>query len=316
MDSDAESVYGVVDIPSLGISNDILLFSDIGLSLVHHYRVHKKGVPHVAFRKNYMSQLRALLPLPAAPLAERGSPEPGCSSMEDLPDAVGTSPRPSRRKFACRCITRVRETPKRVAPRLSEQDPLAAVGAMVFDFRPQVLPGAMDISGTELTEIRSMTRANVATASPTERAQSFGGGGGDLLGSICPELGVAPLVDPGTDCEDELPVPADLPVIVNQEMDSELQSVFIDVVSLPTMITPVNDVDRALCAPEEQGPVIIPPAVSPVVIRPPTATTSAGPKLLSPIRPPASATSVGISSKPRTPPVVTHRRISCCLMWR
>ena len=26
-----------------GISNDILLFSDIGLSLSHHYRVHKKG---------------------------------------------------------------------------------------------------------------------------------------------------------------------------------------------------------------------------------------------------------------------------------
>ena len=49
-----------------GISNDILLFSDIGLSLSHHYRVHKKGVPHVAFRKDYMSQLHTMLPLPAA----------------------------------------------------------------------------------------------------------------------------------------------------------------------------------------------------------------------------------------------------------
>ena len=47
-----------------GISNDVLLFSDIGLSLVHHYRVHKRGLPHVAFRRNYMSQLHALLPLP------------------------------------------------------------------------------------------------------------------------------------------------------------------------------------------------------------------------------------------------------------
>ena len=46
-----------------GISNDVLLFSDIGLSLVHHYRVHKRGLPHVAFRRNYMSQLRALLAL-------------------------------------------------------------------------------------------------------------------------------------------------------------------------------------------------------------------------------------------------------------
>ena len=64
----------------------------------------------------------------------------------------------------------------------------------------------MDVSGTELSEIRSMTRACAATASPPEREQSFGGGGGggggDLLGSICPEFGVAPLVDPGTDCED------------------------------------------------------------------------------------------------------------------
>ena len=73
-----------------GISNDILLFSDIGLSLTHHYRVHKKGVPHVAFRKDYMSQLRAILPLPAAQMAQRGSPGPGCSEMEESPEAVGS----------------------------------------------------------------------------------------------------------------------------------------------------------------------------------------------------------------------------------
>ena len=170
------------------ISNDILLFSDIGLSLAHHYRVHKRGIPHVAFRKIYMSQLRALLPLPAAPLTERGSQEPGCSSMEDSSDAVGASSRPSRRAFACRRITRVRETPRRVAPRLTEQDPLAVAEAMVLDCRPQVLPGAMDVSGTELTEIRSMTRARVATAAPPEREQSFGGGGG-FAGFDLPEVG-------------------------------------------------------------------------------------------------------------------------------
>ena len=55
-----------------GISKDILLFSDIGLSLAHHYRVHKKGVPHIAFHKNNMSQLRAMLPLPAAQFAKGG----------------------------------------------------------------------------------------------------------------------------------------------------------------------------------------------------------------------------------------------------
>ena len=37
-----------------GISTDVLLFSDIHLSLVHHYRVRKRGLPHIAFRKNYL----------------------------------------------------------------------------------------------------------------------------------------------------------------------------------------------------------------------------------------------------------------------
>ena len=147
-------------------------------SLAHHYRVNKKVVPHIAFGKNYMSQLRALLPLPAAPLAERGSPEPGCSAMEDSPEAVGTSPRPSRRTFARTRIPRVRETPRQVTPCLTELDPLAAAGAMVFDYLPQWLPGAMDVSGAELSEIRSMTRASAATSSPPEREQSFGEGGG------------------------------------------------------------------------------------------------------------------------------------------
>ena len=70
------------------------------------------------------------------------------------------------------------ETPVRIAPRLTIQDPLAAAGAVVLDCHPQVLPGAMDISGTYLAEIRSMSRAGVATAIPPEREQSFGGGGG------------------------------------------------------------------------------------------------------------------------------------------
>ena len=74
-----------------GISNDILLFSDIGLSLTHHYRVHRRGVPHVAFRRNCMSQLHALLPLPAVPLTEGRSPDLGNSSVEDSPDVMTDS---------------------------------------------------------------------------------------------------------------------------------------------------------------------------------------------------------------------------------
>ena len=60
-----------------GISTDVLLFSDIHLSLVHHYRIHKRGITHIAFRRNYLSQLRALLPLPVVqPAAGVVSPDP------------------------------------------------------------------------------------------------------------------------------------------------------------------------------------------------------------------------------------------------
>ena len=45
-----------------GISNDVLQFSEVGLSLVHHYRVHSVGRPHAMFRGKYLTQLHALLP--------------------------------------------------------------------------------------------------------------------------------------------------------------------------------------------------------------------------------------------------------------
>ena len=41
-----------------GISTDILLLSDIHLSLTHHYRVCKCGLPHITFRKEYLARLR------------------------------------------------------------------------------------------------------------------------------------------------------------------------------------------------------------------------------------------------------------------
>ena len=44
-----------------GVSTDVLLFSDINLSLVHHYRVFKRGLPHLAFRKDYLTCLRVFV---------------------------------------------------------------------------------------------------------------------------------------------------------------------------------------------------------------------------------------------------------------
>ena len=75
---------------------------------------------------------------------------------------------------------------------------------------------------------------------PPEREQLFGGGG-DILSLICPELGVTPLVDPGTDVEDERPTPAVVPLSLQVQEDVELFQVFQDVGTLPAMVTPVGD---------------------------------------------------------------------------
>ena len=80
-----------------GILNDVLLFSDIHLSLVHHYRIHKRGLPHAAFRRNYLSQLHALLPLQVAQPAD-GVVSPDSSGSGSLrpaesPEVVEKSPR-------------------------------------------------------------------------------------------------------------------------------------------------------------------------------------------------------------------------------
>ena len=138
-----------------GISTDVLLFSDIHLSLVHHYRIHKRGLPHIAFQRNYLSQLRALLPLPVV------QPAPGVVSPDssgsgsfhpgDSPDVVDRSPRTTRRAYRRRRPVRVMEPPVVNLPVLTIQDPLAATGAVVLDCRPPLLPVSMDIRGVDLS---------------------------------------------------------------------------------------------------------------------------------------------------------------------
>ena len=72
-----------------GVSTDVLLLSDIHLSLVHHHRIHKRGLPHIAFRRNYLSQLHALLPLQVVQPAD-GVVSPDSSSSGSLRPDVRT----------------------------------------------------------------------------------------------------------------------------------------------------------------------------------------------------------------------------------
>ena len=222
---------------------------------------------------------------PPCSFSQGGSPDPACSTMIKSPDVVCASPRPSRRAFARRRPTRVMEMPVRMAPLSHITGPTRRGRGCGAGLPSSSVAGAMHVTGTDLAEIPSTSRAGVAAEVPPEHDQSFGGGGGDLLSLICPELGVTPLVDPGTDLEDELSIPASPPADVNHavvslsvraEMEQELEQVFVDVGSLPTMVTPVCDPDGALRMTPAECPVIVAPGVSSCVIQPLMASSPAG----------------------------------------
>ena len=92
------------------------------------------------------------------------------------------------------------------------------------------------------------------------------------------------------------------------DVDSELEQVFGDVGSLPTMVTPVCDVDGELRVTPAECPRIEPPGVSAFVTRPSIASPPAGPKFLSPGLSHPSTESVGVLSVPRTSPVAPAPR--------
>ena len=158
-----------------GISTDVLLFSDIHLSLVHHYIIHKRGLLHIAFR------LSALLPLPAVPPAV-GVVSPDFYSSSSLcpagsPEAMDSSPRTTRRAFRHRRPVRVMEPPVENIPVLMIQDPLAAAGVVVIDCCPPLLPVSMDISGVDFGDSGSGCVGRCGRASPRTRAVVRWGGG-------------------------------------------------------------------------------------------------------------------------------------------
>ena len=107
-----------------GISNDILLFSELGLSLTQHYRVHRGGLPHAVFRTDYIERLRALLPQPRRTEGEPASPpETG----------RGATPRSARQLHrSSRPMHRMSEAVDD-GPLLTVQNPADMVGETVID---------------------------------------------------------------------------------------------------------------------------------------------------------------------------------------
>ena len=117
---------------------------------IHHYRIHKRGLPHAALQRNYMSQLRALLPLPVDQptngVVSPVSTGPGSLRQASSAELVGESPRRTRRAKRRMRPVHVVETSVRDLPVLTLQDPSDVQGAVVYDCRPPLLPVPLDLS--------------------------------------------------------------------------------------------------------------------------------------------------------------------------
>ena len=129
-----------------GISTDIMLFSDLGLSLTHHYRVYRGGLPHAAFRGDYMSRFRALLPTPPS---TNGEP---ASSPETVQRKTPRSKRRAHRPFR---PVHVRSAAVGELPVLTIQDPADVVRASVIDCRLPVLPVSIPLRALSPTTIEN-----------------------------------------------------------------------------------------------------------------------------------------------------------------
>ena len=231
-----------------GISTDMLLFSEVGMPLTQHYRVYKGGLPHAVFRTDYMARLRSLLP---SPEGTDPSPETGCVLT---PKSVRRPHRLSQPK---------RLFPEAVGngPFLTEQNPAEMVGETVIDCRPSLLPVSIPLSGLSPDTI-SGARSCVSYRPPEETGQS-------IMNMDTSEITIDRIIgfewnESGTDVEDEMPTPVSSPTQTvvpaispaetpdpfgrGDDFDLELAKVMCDVSVLPSLVSPLQEVEVPSCA--------------------------------------------------------------------
>ena len=231
-----------------GISTDMLLFSEVGVPLTQHYRVYKGGLPHAVFRTDYMDCLRSLLRSPG----RSGSPlESGRAST---PKSVRHLHRSSQ--------------PKRLFPEagddgwfLTEQNPAEMVGETVIDRRPSLLPVSIPLSGLSPDTV-SGARSCVSYR-PSEMT------GQSIMDMDTNEITINRIIgfdwdEAGTDLEDEMPTPVLLPTQIvvpaippagtadpfgrGDGFDLDLAKVMCDVLVIPSLISPLQDVEVPPCS--------------------------------------------------------------------
>ena len=241
-----------------GISTDVLLFSDINFSLAHHYRVQRRGLPHIAFRRNYVTCLRGFVSQAAA-ISQRDMVYPVQSSPVSMRHARSAeldsdSPRKTRRAHRrMRPVRIVEESDGVEPPILTVQDASDLQGAFVYDCRPPMLPVSLQFEDIGPLPLRRTVVSASLAAPPLEDSMVISGASPE--GVAIPELGVAPLFDHDTDLEDELPTPKGSMLIGDSSLegvcspgislaplnlaDLELEEELLSVSVLPAIVTPL-----------------------------------------------------------------------------
>ena len=248
-----------------GVSTDVLLFSEINLSLAHHYRVFKRGLPHLAFRRDYLACLRVLVlqktALAQCDMASPVPPSSGSARHARSSEAESESPRKTRRARRRMRPTRVRDEPVGFEfPTLTVQDIPDLTRAIVYDCRPPLLPVSLRLKDIGLLP-RARPVASASLAAPsTEDPMVIGDA--SLEGVAVRALGVNPPGDSGMDLEDELPTPEDSMVIGGASLervavpelgvappddsDSDLKDELLHMSPLPTIVSPFTEPVEAL----------------------------------------------------------------------
>ena len=220
-----------------GISTDILLFSELGLSLNQHYRVYRGGLPHAVFRTDYMQRLRALLPTPRLTGGEPASP---------TETGRGLTPKSARRLHrSSRPMRRISEAVND-GPLLTVQNPAEMIGETVIDCRPSVLPVSIPLC--------ALSPATVADAREINGCKPSQDPGRSIMDMDTSEITISRIVgfqwdDPGTDVLS--PVQNVAPVIPPTEaadlldrgdgFDLDLVKVMLDVSVMPALISPIEE---------------------------------------------------------------------------
>ena len=179
-----------------GISTDILLFSELGLSLTQHYRVYRSGLPHAVFHMDYIERLRSLL---------QSSGQPGSPPETGR----GSTPKSARRLHRSSQPRRLLSEEVDDGPLLTVQNPADVVGETVFDCRPSVLPVSIPLSG--------LSPGTIAESRESSSFQPLEETGKSIMDMDTNEITINRIVgfqwdDPGTDLEDEMPTPVASPI--------------------------------------------------------------------------------------------------------